>query len=58
MSYVAPDVMPKFETLSDNLRDAIMQRDVEIFTIYDLINVLEEIVKEDERNSKQKQKQN
>ena len=46
MSYVAPAVRDKFETLSVELKDAILARNVEINTIHDLINVLDAIVKE------------
>jgi hypothetical protein len=48
MSYVAPAVKEKFETLSVDLKNAILQRNVQINTIHDLINVLEDIVKEAE----------
>lgn len=48
MSYIAPAVRPKFETLSIDLKNEILQRDVQINTIYDLINVLEKIVEEAE----------
>ena len=43
-SYVAPEVREKFETLSINLKDYILERNVQINDIYDLINVLENIV--------------
>ena len=46
MSYIAPAVQAKFETLSIDLKNQILERNVQINTIYDLINVLEEIVKE------------
>ena len=42
-SYVAPEVREKFETLSINLKDYILERNVQINDIYDLINVLENI---------------
>ena len=47
-SYVAPEVLEKFETLSINLKDYILERNVQINDIYDLINVLENIVSEEE----------
>lgn len=47
-SYVAPEVREKFETLSINLKDHILERNVQINDIYDLINVLENIVSEEE----------
>lgn len=46
MSYVAPAVKDKFETLSIDLKNAILERNVELYTIHDLINVLDDIVKE------------
>lgn len=46
MSYVGPAVREKFESLSIDLKNAILERDVRLENIYDLIRVLEEIVKE------------
>lgn len=46
MSYVAPQVKEKFETLSTDLKNVILERNVEINSIHDLIKVLDEIVKE------------
>lgn len=46
MSYIAPAVQAKFETLSIDLKNEILDRNVQINTIYDLINVLQEIVNE------------
>lgn len=48
MSYISSAVQPKFNELSENLRNQILSRNVQIRTIYDLIHVLEEIVKEEE----------
>lgn len=48
MSYIGPAVREKFESLSIDLKSAILERDVRIDNIYDLINVLEVIVKEAE----------
>ena len=48
MSYVAPAIRDKFETLSINLKNAILERDVKLYTIHDLIHVLEDIVAEAE----------
>lgn len=48
MSYVAPQVQAKFETLSIGLKNMILERDVQINNIHDLIHVLEEIVAEAE----------
>lgn len=44
MSYIAPAVQAKFETLSIDLKNEILERNVQINTLYDLIHVLEEIV--------------
>lgn len=52
MSYVAPAVKEKFETLSVDLKNAILERNVELNNIHDLINVLDEIVKEAEEEDK------
>lgn len=53
-SYVSPDIREKFETLSINLKNVILERDVKINTTNDLINVLQEICDEaeaeDEKN--------
>ncbi len=48
MSYVAPAIKEKFETLSVDLKNTILERDVKLYTIHDLINVLDDIVKEAE----------
>lgn len=48
MSYVAPAIKDKFETLSTELKNTILERDVQLNTIHDLINVLDDIVKEAE----------
>lgn len=53
MSYVAPAIREKFETLSVNLKNVILERDVQLHTIHDLINVLDEIVKEADDEDKQ-----
>lgn len=45
-SYVAPAMREKFETLSTDLKNTILDRNVQINTIHDLINVLDAIVKE------------
>jgi len=45
-SYIAPAVQEKFESLSINLKNLILSKDVQINTIHDLIRVLEEIVEE------------
>lgn len=47
-SYVAPAVRDKFETLSLDLKNVILERNVQIYTIHDLIAVLQQIVDESE----------
>lgn len=46
MSYVAPELKERFESLSPGLRSIILERNVQLNTIHDLIRVLEEIVAE------------
>ena len=48
MSYVAPQVRDKFETLSVDLKNIILEKNVQIKKLHELIRVLEEIVKEGE----------
>lgn len=52
MSYVAPAIREKFETLSVELKNTILKRNVELNSIHDLINVLDDIVKEAENEVK------
>jgi len=52
MSYVAPAIKDKFETLSIELKTNILNRNVEINNIHDLIDVLDNIVKESEHDNK------
>lgn len=47
-SYVSPEIKDKFETLSVNLKNCILERNVRLNNMYDLIRVLEEIVEEGE----------
>ena len=47
-SYVAPELREKFETLSVDLKNIILERNVQLNNIYDLIAVLEDIVEEGE----------
>ena len=44
-SYVAPELREKFETLSIDLKNNILERDVQLHNIHDLINILEIISK-------------
>lgn len=47
-SYVAPDLQDKFESLSTELKNCILERNVQLNTLPDLIRVLEQIVEEAE----------
>ncbi len=49
MSYIAPAIREKFESLSTDLKNLILEQNVELHTIHDLIHVLEKIVAEDEK---------
>lgn len=43
MSYVDPKIKDKFETLSVDLKNEILKRDVKLYNMNDLIKVLEDI---------------
>lgn len=45
-SYISPSIREKFESLSIELKNDILERNVHLETIYDLIHVLEKIVAE------------
>lgn len=47
-SYISPELQGKFETLSTDLKNRILERGVRLETIHDLIRVLEDIVAEGE----------
>ncbi|TCS77592.1 hypothetical protein [Muricomes intestini] len=47
-SYVAPEIRDKFESLPINLKNCILERNVQLNNIYDLMHVLEDIVAEGE----------
>lgn len=47
-SYVSPAIKEKFETLSVDLKNCILERNVQLNNMHDLIHVLEEIVEEGE----------
>ncbi|MCI9491765.1 MAG: hypothetical protein HFH42_01320 [Lachnospiraceae bacterium] len=47
-SYIAPGIQDKFDTLSPELKNCILAREVRLHTLQDLIHVLEEIVQEGE----------
>jgi len=46
MSYVDPKIKDKFESLSIDLKNEILKRDVKLYTLNDLIKCLETIVKD------------
>lgn len=48
MSYIAPAIKPKFDSLSLDLRKLILEKDVQLNSLQDLISVLEVIVAEGE----------
>jgi hypothetical protein len=43
MFSVSPEMKPKFDSLSQNLKDAIVEKDVPINSLQDIIKVLEDI---------------
>lgn len=47
-AYIAPEIRERFNSLSSDLQNCILDRDVRLNNMYDLIHVLEEIVKEGE----------
>ncbi|HEX3027578.1 MAG TPA: hypothetical protein VHR42_10215 [Clostridia bacterium] len=44
MSYVDPKLRSRFESLSIDLKNEILKRDVKLYTLNDLIKCLEDIV--------------
>ena len=50
-SYVAPALQEKFESLSTELKDCILEHNVRLNTLQDLIQVLEKIVAENNFSS-------
>lgn len=55
-SYVSEAVRPKFETLSIDLKNNILERDVHLETLTDLIKILETITKESSHNMNTRKK--
>lgn len=51
MSYVSPKLRPQFESLSIDLKNEILSRDVRLENLQDLIAVLETIVEDGETAS-------
>ncbi len=45
-SYISPKIRDKFESLSIDLKNDILERNVQLYTLQDLIRVLEQIVEE------------
>ena len=45
-SYVSPKIRDKFESLSIDLKNDILERNVQLYTLQDPIRVLEQIVEE------------
>ena len=50
-SYISPAIRDKFETLSVDLKNCILERNVHLESLPDLIKVLEDIVAESEGRS-------
>lgn len=48
-SYIAPGLQEKFESLSTDLKNVILERNVRLENIHDLIYVLEKIVEEEKQ---------
>lgn len=48
MSFVHPNMQSKFEELSVDLKNAILEKNVQINNMQDLIRVLQQIVTENE----------
>lgn len=48
MTTISPKVRSQFDSLSPALQHAILKRNVSINTLYDLIGVLDEIIREAE----------
>ena len=46
MFYVSPEIKPKFDALSPELRNAISEKGMPLHSIHDLIKVLEDIANE------------
>lgn len=51
MTQIAPAVKEKFDTLPKELKNVILEKDVQVNTIYDLMDVLQKIVDEGEENN-------
>ena len=49
MSYVSPALQSRFESLSIDLKNEILSRNVTLNSLQDLIEVLQQIVRSEER---------
>ena len=49
MSYVSPKIQEQFESLSIELKDEILSRNVNLHNLSDLISVLHDIVEDAEK---------
>lgn len=54
MSYVSPSIRMKFETLPIDLKNVILERNVQLNNMQDLMQVLEDIIAEGEEDQSQK----
>lgn len=52
MSHIAPALREKFESLPVELKNAVLERNVNLNNIQDLMRVLEQIVAEGEHSSR------
>ena len=48
MAYVDPKMRPRLDSLSPELREAVLARNVPILNLYDLIGVLDTLIREQE----------
>ena len=48
MTQISPKFRSQFDSLSPSLQNAILEKNVSINTLYDLIGVLDEIIREAE----------
>ena len=49
MAYVNPKLQPRLDDLSPELREAVLARNVPLRSLYDLIGVLDDLIREQER---------
>lgn len=52
MSHIAPALREKFDSLPQELRNTIMEKNVNLNNVQDLMRVLEQIVAEGENSSR------